>query len=482
MSTSRPTLVIAGQTLTVPELEVRHGLDRPACAEITVTMPDTPLADAVRGWLGTSVVLRYNDPDDATETWRVVSIEVTDRRLRLQLGGALSALALSGSNFWRDNASLLDCACAVLARHQITSPAKVSHVAATTALPLLAQPATDDLTFLRHLCDAGGFVAVDTLDKDGVALIEAPTLGQAAVKAADGVAQRVHFLATATAPGQLGTLLEAGGRRDGVASGNGTAPATVLPGVTLANDALRAQLEARALRGGAAITYRVETLQAGPRPGWGVDVAGLEGGLGVTSVVRTLDSNGRVRSTLSVAKGADFTAGIGRPPPLPPVPLQVARVVSSEAHGLPGYLTVAIDHPAGTAPTQFPAQIAGQGSGTGNGTSMLPQPGALALVAFAGDGLMPRPIVLSVLRNHNDLPPQHAGKPADTLVVASTTTGTEMTVTGSGDGEALTMSVGNGGASVTLSADGSVYLVGKAVTIEADTLTLRGSAIKLEEK
>ena len=480
--THRPILSRPGYyDLPVHALHVTHRVNVPARAEVTVALPEVPDADSLRAWFGSVVTLDYKDGDASIETWRVAGLDADERLLTVQLCGVLAQLQHGHSAIALSNASLLDCACTLLDRYGVSAQVDVSDEAATTPVALLMQPEIDDLTFLVALVDAGGFCMVDTLDDYGVALIDTAACGEATVTPLAGTATSSRLQVIAGSGRPLAASIVTDRTRDSLSVGQAdtTVPA-IRSGVSLDPEALRVQLDARAARSSTCLTYHVETRNTAARPGWQVDVdaSWIGSPLSVQELSRHLDENQRVRTLLLLADPVDFTASGPEVPHLPLPAPRCARVVAPESEDTKGFITIALDGPEAEVLT--PAQLTAQTSGTGNGASILPQPDAWVAVAFLGDPLMSRPVVIGTLRDAIDPPPQHDGTDLTTLILARSTAGSEVTFDCGDGGDSLMVRIGETSA-LALGADGQVTLEGDNITIDARVLTLKGSTIDMEQ-
>ena len=482
--THRPILSLPGHELDVHALRVTHRINLPARAEVTVALPEVPDADSLRTWFGLNVTLRY---DDSIEIWQVTGLDADGRQLTVQLGGALAQLQHGHSAIALSNESLLGCACNLLDRYEVSAQVEVSNEAANAQVALLMQPGIDDFTFLAALADAGSFCIVDTLDDGGVALIDTAKLGEAIVTPLAGTAKNPRLQVIAGSGRPLAASIVTDRTRDSLSVGqiDTTPPAAIRPGVSLDPEALRVQLDARAARNPTCLTCHVATRNTTARPGWqaDVDASWISGPLSVQKLSRHLDENQCVRTHLVLTDADDFKASGPKVSDLPPPAPRCVRVIAAEENDKKGFITVALEGPETEVPTPTPAQLIAQASGTGNGASFLPQPDAWVAVAFLGDPLMPRPVVIGTLRDVLDPPPQHGDTDLDltTLVLARSATGSKVIFGCANDGDSLLVRIGETSA-LTLGADGRVTLEGDTITIDAKALTLKGSTINMEQK
>lgn len=496
-------LDLAGERHVVRALESFSACNTPAWAKARVALQAPPDPGAIEGWLGLPAVLGFGTGEEYQEEWRVAGIACIGRVVEFQLEGPLGLLADRLGDWAGVQVSAVDAAFAILREAGAEPSLDVSGSGPGQPFPLLLQPEVSDLVFLQHLGAASGFVLVETFGDSDVALVDGPTLGEATLERADCVGE-THCISVSRA--RFNGLL-ARFERDGAESplsadcdGTPALPPSALPGLSLDSDCLARSLRERMRQRGGGLRRTLEVQRPDIRPGWRVQLPGADEEFGVVTVHRRLHDDGGVsaRLTLCPAYPDAFLAAVPAPAaPLAPRWATVARVASSKAAGSLGY--VMVDLPRANPNVRIArlfAQCTAPGGGRGYGLSVLPAVGSGVVLAFVGDSLSPRPVVLGVLHDGANAPPQHdSGSVSDIMV--RTAGGSLVRLSGDDGREMIEIEVGNGKAKVSLDADGQVRVKTKTMTfeaeekillkartmaLEADDLTLTGSTIKLEKR
>lgn len=163
--------------------------------------------------------------------------------------------------------------------------------------------------------------------------------------------------------------------------------------------------------------------------------------------------------------------------------LALARVEEAGLEGRPGWCSVRlIDDPEGDP---LSAQTVALG-GASTGIVVPPAPGATVLLAFAGAGLSPRPVVQAVLRDSANDAHSSTGIAPERSLLAALPGGGSVCLSTNGETDAIEFKLGD--LVLRLDADGKmtvtageISLKGSAVTIASDgDVTIQGSSVTLQ--
>ena len=462
------SVAVAGDTFVALRFESVHLPGRPARFSVSISLSEQADPDELASWLGQEVTVSGEGAAPWSETRRVVRLRAEDAEVTLWGEGASGALddrpALSA---WVD-VTPADVAKDILDRSGAEIRVSLASSGANASAPYFVQYFRTDREFLGALARAYGFAVID-MDDGGVAIADAPP-GES--HALDGEAmvrcRLIHELQLPVSERQRSVFEENGSIELLEASAAAAPPATAhddpasLPGFTPSPDHLMTLLEGHADAAGVFHLVRLVLPEANLRVGDLVDgeslpqtmaVIGRKTRLEAHGIVSTVDLVERERFAAAIAAGS---ADVVEPPRSPgPAPFTVATVAESPHPDLPGWCSVVVPG-VGDEASPFPAQLLAWGGGAEGGPSWLPAPGGAVLVAFAGDALMPRLVVLGVLR-HKENPP--AVTDADACV--------------------LRFGQDEDGSMLRLSADGTFALRGAEIQVDATRIAFRADEIEL---
>lgn len=473
-------VAIAGESFAAESYDAVHLPGRPARLSARISLPERPNPNELESWLGQEVTV--SEEDGATpwsETRRVVRLRVqaepSGADVTLCGEGATGALAgRPALSAWAD-AAPAEVAEDILARAGAAVNTSLGSAAATSPVPYLLQNNRTDRDFLDALARAYGFAMIDLANGE-VAIADSPPGDSRSLDLDEltggglihdlrlPISERVetifeedgqfHLLEASAAEAPPATFHDEPARRHGV-SPSREHLATLIEGHA-DGDGLSRRLVLVVPRGDVHVGDLVES-EALPKA---MAVVGRRTTLEDWGIVSTLELVDPAQLAAALVPcSADKTEALEAPP------FTLATVAEPSLAEDPGWCSVVV--PGIGDDTPLPAQLlAWGGGGADGGPSLLPAREATVLIAFAGNPLMPRLVVLGVCHNG-------ANPPA--------TTDNAVCILRFGEDDRGSMLQFGRDGTLTLEGSADLKLGAERIAIEAGEIQLIGSAIEMKK-
>ena len=444
-----------------------------------ISLPEGPDPSELESWLGQEVTVSEEDGAAPwSETRRVVRLRVqadpSGADVTLWGEGATGALAgRPALSAWAD-AAPAEVAEDILARAGAAVDTSLGSGVATSPVPYLLQNNRTDRDFLDALARAYGFAMIDLANGE-VAIAENPPGESRSLDLAeltDG--GLIHDLRLPINE-RSETIFEEDGQFHLLEASAAEAPPATFhdepahpPGFARSREHLAALIEGHADGDGLSRRLVLVIPRGDVHVGDLVESEALPKAMAVVGRRTTLEDWGIV-STLELVDPTQLAAALvpcsadkAEAPKAPPFTL--ATVAEPSLAEDPGWCSVVV--PGIGDDTPLPAQLLAWGGGAEGGPSLLPAGEATVLIAFAGDPLMPRLVVLGVCHNG-------ANPPA--------TTGNGVCILRFGEDDRGSMLHLGADGTVTLKGGADMKLGAERIAIEAGEIQLIGSAIEMKK-
>ena len=457
-------VAVAGERFVAESYDSAHLPGRPARFSARIALPEGPDPDDLESWLGQEVTVSEEGATPWSETRRVVRLRAAGADVTLWGEGASGALDDRPAFFAWAEAAPAEVVEDILARAGAAVEMSLGSGAASAPAPYLLQNNRTDRDFIDALARAYGFAMIDLASGD-VAIADAPPgESHSFDRAALTGGSLIHDLRLPISERRT-AVFEEDGKFDLLEASAAEAPAATFhdepagrPGFAPSREHLATLIEGHA--DGDSLSRRVVLIipRGDLHVGDLVESEELPKAMAVVGRRTTLEDRGIV-STVELVESAQFAAALvprravaGEAPEA--LSFTLATVAEPSLDEGPGWCSVVV--PGIGDDTPLPAQLLAWGGGAQGGPSLLPACEATVLIAFLGDTVMPRLVVLGVCRNG-------ANPPA--------TTDNGVCILRFGEDE--------GGSMLHLAADGTVTLKGVDMKLDAERIAFKANEIQL---
>ena len=456
------TVTVAGETFVAESYDSVHLPGKPARFSVGVSLTEAPDQDDLESWLGQDVTVSDDGPSPWSETRRVVRLRAEESRVTLWGEGGSGTLDdRSAFSVWTETAPA-DVAEEILERSGATTVISLESSATTAPVPYILQNFRTDRDVLGAIARAYGFAIVDMAD-GSVAIADTPP-GTTHTLPREALAGRspVHDLRLPVSDRRV-AVFEEDGEIDLLEARAAEAPAAtshgepvVRPGFSPSRDYLETLLEGHADSGSLSRRVSLRLPRGDIHVGDLVESEVLPTTMAVVARRTALKDRGIV-STVELVEPAKFVAPfVSRGAEVREVgdaiPFTLATVTEPTLPDRPGWCGVVV--PGVEHDSPLPAQLLAWGGGPEASPSWLPASETIVLVAFLGDSVMPRLVVLGVC--HNGVNP-----PAST------------------DPGVCVLHFGEDGQMLIFSADGTLTVKGTKMELDAERIALKADEIQL---
>lgn len=458
-------VAVAGERFVAERYDSAHLPGRPARFSARISLPEGPDPDELESWLGQEVIVSEEEGAAPwSEARRVVRLRVQGADVTLWGEGATGALdGRPAFSAWAD-AAPAEVAEDILDRAGATVERSLGSGAATSPVPYLLQNNATDRDFLDALARAYGFATMDLANGDVAIADTPPGENHSLDRAALTEGGLIHDLRL-PASERGATVFEEDGKFELLEASAAETPAATFhdepaawAGLARSREHLATLIEGHA--DGDSLSRRVVLVvpRGDLHVGDLVESEVLPKAMAIAARRTTLEAHGIV-STLELVDPAQFAAALvpgsadrGAAPEA--LSFTLATVAEPSLAESPGWCSVLV--PGIGDDTPLPAQLLAWGGGAEGGPSLLPACEATVLIAFVGDPLMSRLVVLGVCHNG-------ANPPA--------TTDNAVCILRFGEAD--------GGSMLHLDADGKITLKGADLKMEAERIAVKASEIQL---